>query len=201
MKVVGLTGGIASGKSVVSTMFERLGARIVDADKIAREVVAPGAEGWRRIVERFGREILSPDGAVDRERLGAIVFDDARALSDLNAITHPLIGLEIASRIAASIEDGVPLVLVDAALLFESGAKGTYLEEAILVTTDEATQIERVTRRDGLRPEAAKKRIAAQMPLEEKKRLADYIIDNTGPLEETERQVRALWNQLTHRSL
>jgi len=197
LKVVGLTGGIASGKSTVSRMFEALGARIIDADRIARDIVEPGQESFSRIVKRFGRDILLPDGSIDRENLGRIVFDDSEARSALNSITHPAIIAEIASRVATYIEQDAPLVLIDAALLFESGAKGSYMGEVILVTADEEVQIERIVRRDGLSREAADKRIAAQMPLDEKKRLADHVIDNSGSLDETERQVKVLWEKLT----
>ena len=197
MKVVGLTGGIASGKSTVSRMFEALGARIIDADRIARDVVAPGRESWSKIVERFGRGILLPDGSIDREKLGRIVFDDAEARSALNSITHPVIISEIAGRVATYIEQDAPLVLIDAALLFESGAKGSTIGEVIIVTAEEEIQVERIVRRDGLSPEAAGKRIAAQMPLDEKRRLADHVIDNSGTLDETRLQVKALWEGLT----
>jgi len=197
LKVVGLTGGIASGKSTVSRMFEALGARIVDADRIAREVVAPGREAWSKIVEHFGRGILLPDGSIDREKLGRIVFDDAEARAALNSITNPAIIADIAGRVTTHIEQDTPLVMIDAALLFEIGVKGSAVGEVILVTVEEEIQVERIVRRNGLTPEDARKRIAAQMPLEEKKHLADHVIDSSGTLEETRRQVEALWDKLT----
>ena len=197
MKVVGLTGGIASGKSTVSRMFEDLGARIIDADRIAREVVVPGREAWSKIVEHFGRGILLPDGSIDRVKLGRIVFDDASTRSALNSITHPIIIAEIAGRVATYIEQDTPLVMIDAALLFETGVKGSAVGEVILVIAEEEVQVARIVRRNGLSPEDARKRIAAQMPLEEKRRLADHVIDSSGTLDETRRQVEALWDRLT----
>jgi dephospho-CoA kinase len=155
-RLVALTGGIGTGKSTVARMFEELGATVLDADAIVRELQAPGAPVLDEIVAVFGPEVLDASGALDREALGAVVFRDAQARRRLEAIVHPRVGAEMARRVAAARAAGVPLVVLDIPLLFEV------------------------------------RRIGAQLPIEEKRALADHVIDNTGPVEETERQVRQL---------
>jgi dephospho-CoA kinase len=210
-RVVALTGGIGTGKSTVARMFAALGAVVIDADAIVHELQAPGSESLAEIAGAFGAGMLRPDGSLDRERLGDLVFRDAAARARLNAIMHPRVGAEMARRLAAARERGAPLVLLDIPLLLEGRARraeghgpagrsaGDGVEAVIVVYAPEALQVERQVARDGSRPEEAARRVAAQLPIEEKRRLADHVIDNSGTLEETERQVRALFEELTGR--
>jgi dephospho-CoA kinase len=191
MKVVGLTGGIATGKSTVSKMLRQRGIPVIDADAIAREVVRPGTTAWKKIRQVFGPEVISEDGEIDRAALGKIVFEDPRARAKLNRITHPFIYLEILAELARHIVRGDRVVVLDAALLFETVTRWM-VHSVIVVYTDPATQIRRLMDRNGYTPEEAAQRIEAQIPLEEKCRRADYVIDNSGPLEDTERQLEKI---------
>ncbi len=194
--LAGLTGGIATGKSTVSAMFAHLGCRVIDADLLAREVVAPGQPAHAAIVAEFGREVLLPDGYLDRKRLGAIVFADPERRKRLEAITHPAIRLR-QQRILSALEeeefDGI--VIWDVALLFETGA-AALVDRAIVVFADEATELERLMVRDGLGEDEARARIRSQMPVVEKAKRAHYVIDNSGLRADTEAQVRQV-----HRAL
>lgn len=190
--LVGLTGGIASGKSTVSRQLAELGCRVIDADVLAREVVAPGEPAWHAVLEAFGREVLRPDGTLDRPRLGALVFADAEKRRRLEAITHPAIQARrdaILADLAARGFDG--LVVQDAALLIEVGA-ARRVDRLIVVYADRTVQLERLMRRDGLDPAEAERRVASQMPLAEKVKLAHYVIDSSDSREETAAQVRAV---------
>ena len=194
---VGLTGGLASGKSTVAACFRELGAFHVDADRIAHELVAPGGGAEREAVTRFGGSIVGSDGGIDRKALAAIVFADPRALADLNAIVHPRVRAEIGRRISEH-EAGPspsPVALVDAALLVESGIHSD-LDALIVVACDEATQIARAVARGNLTEGEARARIAAQAPLQQKLAAADYVIDNGSSLDETGRQVGRVWDAL-----
>jgi dephospho-CoA kinase len=189
---VGLTGGIASGKSTVSRQLAALGCHVIDADVLAREVVAPGEPAWRQVVEAFGREVLRPDGSLDRARLGALVFADPEKRRRLEAITHPA----IQSRRQAALDDLAArgfdgLVVQDAALLIEVGGAAS-VDRLVVVYADPAIQLDRLMRRDTLDEAEARRRIASQMPLQEKVRLAHYVIDNSDSVEETAAQVRAV---------
>jgi dephospho-CoA kinase len=201
--MIGLTGGIGSGKSTVARIFESLGATVIDADAIVHELQAAGEPLLDAIVEAFGREILDAEGALDRAALGAIVFRDADARARLNAIVHPAVGAEFARRIAAAREADVPLLVLDIPLLFEGRAAGTAtsaglpFDLTVLVHAPERLQIERQIQRDGCDREDAVRRVRAQMPLDEKRALADVVIDNSDRLEETERQVRELVERLS----
>ena len=193
--VAGLTGSIASGKSLVSAELERLGARIVDADLIAREVVAPGSPALGEIAEEFGQSVIRADGGLDRAALGGIVFSDAEKLKALNRITHP----RIIARQREMIEEikkepADPLIIVDAAILIEAGEHKN-MDAVIVVFCDEERQIERLAARGLARGEALS-RVRAQMPLKEKLEYADYVIDNNGTVEETLRQARELYGRL-----
>lgn len=195
--LVGLTGGIAAGKTLVSEELKRLGARVIDADALAREAVRPGEDAYLEIVEAFGRGILRPDGSIDRKALGAIVFSDSEALGKLNAITHPRIRKAIrdeAARISSREPDA--LIVLDVALLLESGAYAD-VEKVIVVAADEERLVERMGRRDGLTPEEAKRRLASQMPLKEKAAAADYLIENNGTPEEALERTREVFRKLT----
>ncbi|GAB7388602.1 dephospho-CoA kinase [Bacillaceae bacterium] len=193
--VAGLTGGIATGKSTVAEMFVRRGAVLIDADRIARLVVQPGKKAWRRIVERFGESVLLPSRELDRAALGEIVFRDPLARKDLEQITHPEIRREMLEQIGRAQANGDPLIIVDVPLLIERNMQAMF-EKVILVYVDAETQLRRLMARNGLTEEQALRRISAQMPIEEKRKYADYIIDNRGTLEETERQVEAVYQKL-----
>lgn len=192
MLLVGLTGGIASGKSTVSRMLQERGAVLVDADVIAREVVAPGTPAFGAIVATFGREVVGEDGALDRRRLGAIVFTDPARRRDLEAIVHPQIG-EAIRRQVREIRARAPdaLVVVDGALLVEAGFHRE-VDVVVLVSASRTRQMERLIRRDGLSEAEATQRLDAQLPLEEKARYAHFVVSTDGSLEETARQVDAL---------
>jgi dephospho-CoA kinase len=205
-RVVGLTGGIATGKSTVARIFEKLGAVVIDADAIVHELQAPGTPMLAAIAEAFGAGMIRADGSLDRERLAARVFADDRARERLNAIVHPPVGAEMARRLASARAAGAPLVLLDIPLLLEGRARRSaggragaaeLVEAVILVWSPAALQVERQVSRDGASPEHARQRMAAQLPIDEKRALADYVIDNSGSLAETERQVRVLYQRLT----
>jgi len=194
---VGLTGGLASGKSTVAGFFRELGALHVDADQIAHELLARDGGAQRDVLARFGSGIVGPSGAIDRKALAAIVFSDPRALADLNALVHPRVREEISRRIEAEASAPSParVALVDAALLVESGIHRD-LDALIVVSCRETTQIARAVARGGLTEGEATARVAAQAPLAEKLSAADYVIDNEGSLDETKRQVRRVWDAL-----
>jgi len=194
--LVGLTGGIASGKSAVSRQLVELGCRLVDADVLAREVVLPGEPAWRAIVEAFGQEILGPAGQLDRKRLGAVVFADPARRKALEAITHPAIHARrqaILDTWAAERFRG--LVVLDIPLLIEVGA-ASHVDRLVVVYTERDVQLERLMRRDGFERPEAERRVASQMPLADKARLAHYVVDNSGTPEETRAQVRAVHGAL-----
>ena len=196
MVTVGLTGGIASGKSSVARMLQEKGALLLDADVIAREAVLPGAPAWREIVEWLGRSFLQADGYLDRDRLGRLVFADAAARSRLNSIVHPRVGEEILARTAQIKSANPDAVLVyDIPLLIEAGMR-QMVDLVLLVYVTPAVQLRRLRRRDKFSREEALNRINAQMSLDHKKRCADYIIDNSGSRRDTERQVSDFWRSL-----
>lgn len=176
-------------------MFAGLGAAVVDADRIAREVVEPGKPAHEEILREFGRQVLAADGRIDRPALGNIVFGDEVARKKLNAITHPRIFTESARRLNLLREQGTKIVLYEAALLVETGAHRSYAG-LIVVSAPEDVQLARLMERDGIGEEAARQKINSQLPLEEKRKVADYVIDNGGALEETRRQVEEVWVEL-----
>ena len=196
MLVVGLTGGICSGKSTVAAMFGRLGAVVIDADRVAHELQAPGQPLFEAIVSAFGREVAGEDGRIDRRRLGAIVFAEPKARARLEEILHPAIVEECERRIRQARASGAVVCILDAALLIESGRHARF-DIMVLVEASEAVQIDRLMARMGLGREEAMQRIRSQMPIEEKRRHAKFVIENGGPLEETERQVRSVWENLS----
>lgn len=185
MLIAGLTGGIASGKSTVSAFLAEAGAVIVDADKIAREVVQKNKPAWRRIVDVFGAGILQPDGEINRTLLGDIIFGDPARKQLLNRIVHPEVMAETAARLA-EIEKNHPdaVVILDVPLLIEAGMDAG-LSDIIVVYVPEAVQVRRLMERDGLSRDRAMARIRSQMPIEEKKERATIVIDNTGSREST----------------
>jgi dephospho-CoA kinase len=195
MRVIGLTGGIATGKSTVAAMLAARGAVVVDADRLAREVVEPGHPGFGEVVARFGSSILDSSGAIDRAALGAVVFADASARRELEAITHPRIASLMAEHIGAAVQAGPPLVVADIPLLFERGRDSDF-PDVLLVYAAPAVQLQRLSTRDGLGATAAGQRLAAQMPVEEKRARATWVIDNSGALAATRAAVAAWWRDV-----
>ena len=189
-RVVGLTGGIGSGKSTVARLLAEHGAAIIDADQLAREAVAPGSPALAQLVARFGQGVLTADGALDRPRHGALVFGDDEARRALNAIVHPEVARLAAQRIQDLIAAGAPLVVYDVPLLYENALEKV-LPEVIVVDAPLDVRCARIAARDGLDSPAIAARIAAQLPLEEKVRRADHVIDNGGTLEATRAAVEA----------
>ncbi len=180
-KVIGLTGGIACGKSAVAALLRQRGHPVIDADQVARQVVAPGTEGLAAIVERFGEELLNADGSLDRTALGRIVFGDSTARRDLEAITHPRIGQRSGELMRDAALAGAERVFYEAALLVETGRHRQF-DSLWVVAAPVELQIERVMARDGLSVDEAKERIDAQMPVADKVAVADVVIDNAGEM-------------------
>jgi dephospho-CoA kinase len=196
MLLVGLTGGIGSGKSLVAQMFKQLGVHLIDADELAHWAVEPGQPALERIVESFGPEILNPDRTLDRVKLGRMVFDHPEKRELLNSLVHPYVFMEEERRRKEIAQkDPKAIVMFDAALLIETGSY-QLMDKVILVTIDRRKQISRIMRRDGLSREEAVKRIDAQMPQSKKKRKADYIIDGGQSLKAVEDQVRRIFEEL-----
>ena len=193
MRRVGLTGGIGSGKSTVAQMFADLGASVVDADAIAREVVARGTEGLAELVEQFGAQILTDDGDLDRAALAAVVFSDPLARERLNAVTHPRIARRTAELIAAIPQDAV--LVHDVPLLVELGMQATY-DLVVVVDAPDDVRIRRLVQR-GLDEDDARARIAAQASRDERLAVADVVIENAGDLDDLRRQVTAAWPQVS----
>jgi dephospho-CoA kinase len=193
--IVGLTGGIASGKSTVAGMLEDLGAPVIDADVIAREVVEPGAPALADIKEAFGEDVIAEDGTLDRPALGEVVFGEVDARKKLDAITHPRIAQRMMERANELREEGHQWVVYDAALIVENGIH-EWLDSLIVVAADPEVQHERVVERDNLSRSDAQKRIDSQMPLEDKIAVADYVVDNNDTLEQTREQVEQVFRQI-----
>lgn len=201
MYIVGLTGGIASGKSTVSALLEQRGAGIIDADRIGHEVILRGTEGYSQLLGAFGRDILGVDGEISRPRLAGKVFGDADRVALLNSITHPLIGGEIFRRMEhyrRERGEGT-IVVLDAALLIESAPRDL-VDFLVVVAADPAVQVERLGRDRSMPEEEAQRRISAQMGLEEKKSRADWVIENEGSLDELAEEVEALWKEISARA-
>ncbi|MEV5424023.1 dephospho-CoA kinase [Streptomyces cellulosae] len=197
MLTVGLTGGIGAGKSEVSRLLVERGAVLIDADRIAREVVAPGTPGLAAVVEAFGEDILAEDGSLDRPRLGALVFNDPEKLATLNSIVHPLVGARSRELGEAAPEDAV--VVHDVPLLTENGLAPLY-DVVIVVDASPETQLDRLVRLRGMSEEDARARMAAQATREQRRAIADIVIDNDVPLDELERRVKEVWADLVRRA-
>jgi dephospho-CoA kinase len=192
MRLIGVTGGIATGKSTVDRMLEAHGAAVIDADQLAREVVRRGEPALQEVATRFGPDVIQPDGTLDRERLGKIVFADPEARRDLDQITHPRIAELTRDRIAAALASPAPLVAVDIPLLFEN-ARESMFEGVLLVYAPREVQVRRLRERNGLDEAAALQRLGAQLPIDEKRDRATWIIDNTHGLDATGRAVDDWW--------
>ncbi len=203
---IGLSGGIGTGKSSVAKMWRELGAVVVDADAIVHELQAPGAPLLDVIRAEFGDAVFDADGALDRKALGRVVFNDAAARTRLGEIVHPRVRAEMAARVAEAEAGGAPVVVLDIPLLFEGRAAaaasgGTHgdadrFDTTVLVYAPRTVQIERTVARDGCSREDAEQRVAAQMAIDDKRALADHVIDNSGTPEETRRQVETLHREL-----
>ncbi|MEV7655431.1 dephospho-CoA kinase [Streptomyces anulatus] len=197
MLKVGLTGGIGAGKSEVSRLLVKYGAVLIDSDRIAREVVEPGTPGLAAVVEEFGPGVLTAEGTLDRPALGALVFADAGRLAALNAIVHPLVGARAAELERAAPEDAV--VVHDVPLLTENGLAPLY-DLVVVVDATAETQLERLVTLRGMTESDARARMAAQATRERRRAVADLIVDNDGPLEALEPQVRTVWDELVRRA-
>ena len=195
MKLIGLTGGIATGKSTVAAMLQQLGARIIDADALAREIVEPGQEAWQEIVSAFGRQILRADQSLDREKLRKQVFEDQQARKRLESITHPRIRTLAQQRIQQLAAEGAEVIVYVAPLLFENQIQ-LWLRPVILVACDPARQKKRLRDRDKLTEEQIRQHLEAQMSLAEKRKLADFIIENNGALAELKNKVEEIWQKI-----
>ena len=197
MKLIGLTGGVGSGKSTVAAILHDLGADIVDADEASHAVYAPGTPGFDAVVTEFGAEYVR-DGQIDRTRLGRLVFDDADARRRLNAIVHPLVRDWMAERTREAAERGARVVIQDVPLLYENGLEDLF-SSVVLVYVPEEVQLERLVQGRAIEEDRARAMIAAQMPIDAKRRRAHHVIDNSGTREETRRQVEEMWSQMTGR--
>ncbi|WP_329036335.1 dephospho-CoA kinase [Streptomyces sp. NBC_00178] len=197
MLKVGLTGGIGAGKSEVSRLLAHLGAVVIDADRIAREVVEPGTPGLTAVVEAFGPDILRPDGSLDRPALGSIVFSDPERLATLNGIVHPLVGARSAELERAAADGAV--VVHDVPLLTENGLAPLY-DLVVVVDASPETQLHRLVTLRSMTESDARARMTAQATREQRLAVADLVVDNDGPLDGLEPQVRALWAQLTEKA-
>lgn len=195
MYVIGLTGGIASGKSTVSKILSELGAAIVDTDQLSREVTLPGKPAWQEIINRFGNGIIEPGGEINRKHLGQMVFADSQARLALEQITHPRIEAEAMAAIVRAKQNSYTVAVLDAPLLIEV-AWHHKADTVWVVFVNEQTQLARLRLRDNISCEDAMARIHAQMPLREKLKYADVIIDNNGTLESTKAQVLAAWHRI-----
>jgi len=197
MLVVGLTGGIASGKSVVSKMLRELGAFLIDADELSREVMLPHKRCWEKVIVSFGREILQKDLTINRKKLADFVFNDPKRLSKLNSLVHPEIMRLIEEKLEEiKREDAQAIVIVDAALLAETGMYKKF-DKLVVVHARQNTQLKRLMARNGISQYEAQKRIDSQMPFDEKVKLADFVIENDGSLKETRKQVEKVFKILS----
>ncbi|MFH9572875.1 dephospho-CoA kinase [Streptomyces sp. NPDC017230] len=197
MLKVGLTGGIGAGKSEVARLFVEYGAVLIDADRIAREVVAPGTPGLAAVVEAFGEDVLTGDGSLDRPKLGSIVFADPEKLAALNSIVHPLVGARSRALEEAAADDAV--VVHDVPLLTENGLAPLY-DVVVVVDADPATQLDRLVRLRGMTEPDARARMAAQATREQRREIADVVIDNDVPLDALRARVKEVWAELTRRA-
>jgi len=195
---IGLTGGVASGKSTVASALRAHGAAIVDADAVAREVVRPGGPAYQGIVDAFGPSVVGPDGALDRKALGARIFADEAARRRLNALTHPHIRRHMTDEAARLAASGPPVIVFDIPLLLDTtDGRDLALDGIVVVYADPETRVRRMITRDGLSDEEARRRLAAQVRLEDKVPRADWVIDNSRTPEETRAQVDGLWRTWT----
>ena len=199
--IIGLTGGIVSGKSTVAIMFKDLGAKIIDADQLGHKVILPHKPAWKKIVRLFGKDLLKEDLKINRKRLGRIVFNNQNLLKKLNEITHPEI-IKLIKKEIKSIKDKTDkkddILIIDAALIYEAKIDNL-MDKIIVVYINEEKQIERLMERNNLSAQESLKRIKSQTPLKEKVKMADYVIDNSNSLDKTREQVKTIWQNLVSR--
>lgn len=195
MKVFGLTGGIASGKSTIASMLKKAGVKVIDADELAREATKPTMPAFKKIVTRFGKGIIRPDGGLDRSKLASIVFNDKNALQDLESFVHPEIEKLRLLEFDRAKKEGRDVIVYMAPLLFEKKLEHLF-DKIILVTSSQELQIERAVKRDGLTVEEAKKRLASQLSSFEKKAKADEIIENNGSFKDLFFRLQVVWKRL-----
>ena len=195
MKLIGLTGGIASGKTAAAAILRRLGAAVIDADELSREVVQPGEEAWKEIIAAFSPAVLQQDKTLDRKKLRKLVFDDPAARKKLEAIIHPKVRALAEKKIRELQAAGNEIIVYEVPLLFE-GQLQLWLRPVILIACSTATQKQRLKQRDGLTDEQAQQHLNAQMSLEQKRRLADYVVENNGSLDDLEQQVKTVLDKI-----
>lgn len=193
MRIVGLTGGFGSGKSFVASLFKSLGAKVVDADKLGHKALKKGSAAYKKVVAEFGKKILFPDLSINRKALAGLVFADKKDLAKLNRIVHPVIIGDIVKRIHRAAKCGI--LIVDAPLICETNITGL-MNVLIVVKASKKNQIERCSGKFGMRREDVCARIAHQMPLNRKIRMADYVVNNNGTKRDTEKQIRKIWREL-----
>lgn len=199
--IIGLTGGIVSGKSTVARMFKDLGAKIVDADKLGHKVILPQETAWKRIIKIFGKDILQKDQTINREKLGKIVFANQNLLKKLNKITHPEIIKLIKKEISLAKDNSKEekkILIIDAALIYETKID-RLMDKIIVVYLDEEEQLKRLIKRNNLSKKEALQKIKSQIPLKEKIEIADYVIDNSNSLDKTREQVKKIWENFISR--
>jgi dephospho-CoA kinase len=197
--VIGLTGGIASGKSTIASLLSGRGAVVLDADALGHEVYRPGLPAWRAILDTFGEDLAGPDAAIDRRKLGALVFGDPLAMRRLTGIVWPAMKTEMRRRLAELLDAGVRVVVLEAAVLLEAGWQDL-VDEVWVVRVPAAVAVARLTLRNGLSEEAARARLAAQMTNDERAARADVVIDNSGSIEELSKHIDALWDGVLQRA-
>jgi dephospho-CoA kinase len=195
VKLIGLTGGIASGKTAAAAILRRLGAAVIDADELSREVVQPGEEAWKEIIAAFSPAVLQQDKTLDRKKLRKLVFDDPAARKKLEAIIHPKVRALAEKKIRELQAAGNEIIVYEVPLLFE-GQLQLWLRPVILIACSTATQKQRLKQRDGLTDEQAQQHLNAQMSLEQKRRLADYVVENNGSLDDLEQQVKTVLDKI-----
>lgn len=193
--VLGLTGGIATGKSTADEFFKNKNIPIIDSDKVAHNIMNVGKPAWKKVKETFGTDYLNSDQSVNRKKLGKLVFNNEAELKKLNEITHPLIYQEIQEKIKTEKDKNVPLVIVDAPILFETGGQN-YCDKTVVITLPPKIQLERLMARNNLSKEDALSRINAQMPLEQKEKLATYVVDNAGTIEELDSKLEQVLKKI-----
>ncbi len=195
MLVLGLTGSIGTGKSNVTRVLRELGAEVIDADQVGHEAYIPHTESWNEVVDAFGRDILQPDGEIDRRKLGAIVFADAGQMTKLNGIMHPRMAAMVAEKIGQMRSQGVQVVVVEAALMFEAGWE-TLVDEVWATASPLETVFQRLMSRNGLDEAEVRKRIGSQMDIQERLDRADVVVENSGAVADLEATVRSLWESI-----
>ena len=194
MLVIGLTGGIGTGKSLVSRILEEMGAAVVDADRVGHEVYTPHTVVWQEVVEAFGEDIIGPEGEIDRKRLGSIVFGDPGEMAKLNGIMHPRMAEMIHQRVQELDRQGIQVVVVEAAVLVDAGwDKLPWIDQVWVTNSPEQLVVARLGLRNNLAEEEVLKRVRSQLSFEERSRSADVVVENSGSTEELEQQVRSLW--------